>query len=154
MSGALVLALRVGMAVFLYAFLGWGLFTIWRDVKERGGRLAGRKVPALNLTILTGQGEATRRAFLHNEITMGRDPACDLPLNDDAISARHARLSYHHGQWWAEDLASTNGTLLNQSPLSIPTVITTGDQIECGNTAVIVSIGAQTETSPTIRLNQ
>jgi pSer/pThr/pTyr-binding forkhead associated (FHA) protein len=61
-------------------------------------------------------------------------------------------MNYHHGQWWAEDLGSTNGTLLNQAPLATPTVITTGDQIECGNTAIIISIGAAAETSPTMRL--
>ena len=153
MSGPLVLALRLGMAGFLYAFLAWGLFTIWRDVKERGNLLAERKIPTLNLIVQTHSGETTRRTFVQNEITLGRDPACELSLKDDAVSARHARMSFHHGQWWLEDLGSTNGTRLNQSMLATPTVITTGDQIECGQTAVIVSIGGQNETSPTLRLD-
>jgi pSer/pThr/pTyr-binding forkhead associated (FHA) protein len=152
MSGTLVLVLRLGLALCLYAFLGWGLFTLWRDLQARGLNLAGRRVPSVNLTIQRGHGETTRRVFQLAEITLGRDPACDLPLDDDAISARHARLSYHHGQWWAEDLGSTNGTRLNQALLATPTVITSGDQIECGHTALVVSIGASAETSPTIRL--
>jgi len=152
MTGIIVLALRLGMAVFLYAFLAWGLLAIWRDVKERGLILSERKVPTLQLTVVIAHGAPTRRAFLHNEVTLGRDPACDLFLNDNAVSARHARFSYHHGQWWAEDLGSTNGTRLNQIDLTTPTVITSGDQVECGDTAIVVSIGAANEISPTIRL--
>jgi len=152
MSATIILALRLGMAVCLYAFLGWALFTLWRELKERGGFLAGRKPLPLLLAIQTGASETIRRSFTQNQVTLGRDPACEIYLNDDAISARHARLSFHNGQWWAEDIGSTNGTRLNQSALNVPTVLTTGDQIECGHSVLIVSIGAGNETSPTIRL--
>ena len=152
MSATIFLALRLGMAVCLYAFLSWGLFTLWRELKERGGLLSGRKPHPLLLAIQTGAGETLRRAFTQNEVTLGRDPACEICLPDNAVSARHARLSFHHGQWWAEDLGSTNGTRLNQSALNTPAVLTNGDQIECGECVLIVSIGAGNETSPTIRL--
>lgn len=152
MSGVLVLVLRLGLAVCLYIFLGWALFSLWRDLQTQGISLAGRKAPSISLTIQREVGETIRRTFQQSEIMLGRDPACDLPLEDEAISARHARLNYHHGQWWAEDLGSTNGTRLNQAQLAIPTVITTGDQIECGHIAVIVSIGKAVNPSPTIRL--
>jgi len=152
MSGILVLVIRLGIAALLYGFLGWGLYILWRDVSEKGIGLAGRRVPALNLLVQHKNKQPERRVFTQAEILMGRDPACDLSLNDDAVSARHARMSYHHNQWWVEDLNSTNGTRLNQSPLTTPTVLTTGDQVECGNTALIVNIGGINETSPTIRL--
>ena len=152
MSGVIVLALRLALAACLYAFLGWALFNLWRDLQTRGASLAGRKAPSLSLTLQRKGRETTRRAFQQTEIMVGRDPACDVLLDDDAISARHVHLSYHHGQWWVEDLGSTNGTRLNQSPLATPTVITTGDQIECGHAALIVSIGAATDPSPTTRL--
>lgn len=152
MSGVIVLALRLILAVCLYAFLGWALFTLWRDLQTQGLGLALRKAPPFSLTLQRAGGETTRRAFHQTDISIGRDPACDISLNDDAVSARHAQLSFHHGQWWVEDLGSTNGTRLNQSALATPTVLTTGDQIECGHTALIVSIGASVDPSPTIRL--
>lgn len=152
MSAVLVLILRIILSVCLYAFLGWALFTLWRGLQQQGLALALRKAPALDLAIQHGRGGTARRVFQQTELTLGRDPACDLVLNDDAISARHVRLSYHHGQWWAEDLGSTNGTRLNQSLLATPAVLATGDQIECGHTAVIVSIGASADPSPTARL--
>jgi pSer/pThr/pTyr-binding forkhead associated (FHA) protein len=152
MSGVIVLALRLVLAACLYAFLGWALFSLWRELQMQGISLAQRKAPLLNLTLQRASGETTRHAFQQTEISIGRDPACDISLTDDSVSARHVNLSYHHSQWWAEDLGSTNGTRLNQAPLATPTVITTGDQIECGHTALIVSIGATADPSPTTRL--
>ena len=153
MSGVIVLILRLALSACLYAFLGWALFSLWRGLQQQGEGLALRKAPMLECTVLQHEyGQTTRRAFQQTEVILGRDPACDLVLNDEAASARHARLSYHHSQWWAEDLGSTNGTRLNQSPLATPAVLTTGDQIECGHTAIIVRIGASADPSPTTRL--
>jgi pSer/pThr/pTyr-binding forkhead associated (FHA) protein len=141
------------VAVCLYAFLGWGLFLLWRDLQNRGISLAARRIPPVNLTIQHEGGETSRRVFQQPEVLLGRGPACDLPLDDDAVSARQARLAYHHGQWWVEDLGSTNGTRLNQATLAAPTVLTSGDQIECGRTALIISIGTPGDpTTPTLRL--
>ena len=63
---------------------------------------------------------------------MGRDPASDLYIEDKTISARHAKLSYHHGQWWVEDLRSTNGTFLNDEPVQEPLVLASGDRLRFG----------------------
>jgi len=65
---------------------------------------------------------------------IGRGSHCDISLPDEALSASHVRLSFHHGQWWLEDLGSTNGTFLNKDQIAVPTVIITGDQFKCGNT--------------------
>lgn len=152
MSGILVLALRLALSAALYAFLLWALFVLWRGLNQQGAGLSARKAPALELAAQSEKGVTTRRVFRQAEITLGRDPACDLTLEDNAVSARHILLSYHHSQWWIEDLHSTNGSRLNQAPLSIPAVLATGDQIECGHTAIIVSIGAAIDPSPTARL--
>jgi len=75
----------------------------------------------------------------------------DLAIMDEALSAQHARISHHHGQWWLEDLNSTNGTFLNESKLSTPAVIITGDQFKCGNTLFVVHIEIEGEKSPTVK---
>jgi pSer/pThr/pTyr-binding forkhead associated (FHA) protein len=67
------------------------------------------------------------------EIILGRDPTCDIPLMSETVSARHARFSFHHAQWWLEDLKSTNGTFLNEEAVITSVVIKTGDQIRCGD---------------------
>ena len=140
MSGLVVLLLRLLLAVSLYAFLILGFFTLWRDIKQQGMLLASRRVPPISLRIQSGDSSPQVRHFLLPEITLGRDPACECPLDNETVSARHARLSYHHSQWWLEDLNSSNGTILNQARLTLPTVIISGDVFTCGNASIIISL--------------
>jgi hypothetical protein len=54
-----------------------------------------------------------------DELTVGRQPSCDLVINDPSVSKEHARLCWH-GRTAActvVDLGSRNGTLLNGHPL-------------------------------------
>ncbi len=140
MSGPVVLALRLLLAVSLYAFLGWAFVSLWRDIKQQGALLVSRKVPPISLTIARGESTPQARQFIQPEVTIGRDPACECPVDDEAISARHSRLSFHHNQWWLEDLDSTNGTLFNQDRLAMPTVVMSGDEFKCGETRFVISL--------------
>lgn len=140
MSGPLLLALRILLVVALYAFLSWALYTVWRDLKRQSKLLTSPQVPPLTL-IQKMDGISKPYRFTIPEITIGRDPACDFPLQEKTISAQHARLLYHHSQWWVEDLHSTNGTFLNQEPVSEPVVIASGDQLRCGQLLFQISLG-------------
>ncbi|MEJ5202091.1 MAG: FHA domain-containing protein [Anaerolineales bacterium] len=131
MSGILVLALRILITICLYAFLAWALYTIWRDLQLSSALLTSQIVPTLTITFLDNE-EHDQREYKTSEIIIGRDPSCECILSDETVSAHHARLSYHHKQWWLEDLNSTNGTFLNEEPISTATVIISGDEIRCG----------------------
>ena len=149
MSGPVLLFLRLALGVSLYAFLGWALWTLWRDLRTQGERLSVQKVPPINLLVLEPGGSAALRSFTVPEIRLGRDPSCELILSDQTTSIHHARLRYHHSQWWLEDLGSTNGTRLNRGRVTTPTVVTSGDRIECGQTVLTVSLSSE-ELSRTI----
>jgi len=152
MSAPFVLALRVLLAVSLYAFLGWTLFTIWRELHTQGFLLAARKIPGISLNIQVGNQTPIQRYITQPEILLGRDAHCDIPLLDDTVSVRHSRLSYHHGQWWLEDLGSTNGTWLNKETVSTPTVIIGGDKIDCGKVSITIKLGVDSTNPPTQRI--
>ena len=154
MSGPIVLVLRMLLAIALYGFLGFALLALWRDVQRESQILTRRRVPGISLIIQTG-GDAPRlRQFNQSEISVGRDPACDVPLLDETVSARHAQLTYHHAQWWVEDLGSTNNTRLNQTLVTMPTVLTTGDEIECGNSRLTISLSSNALASSTQQLEK
>jgi pSer/pThr/pTyr-binding forkhead associated (FHA) protein len=148
MSGPIVLALRLLLTLCLYAFLAWALVSLWRDIKLQTALLATRKIPPISLTITQEDQAPEVRRFNQAEVTIGRDPACECPVEDNAISARHARLAYHHNQWWLEDLESTNGTLINQEKLSIPTVVVSGDEFFCGKTLFKITLAGDTLRLP------
>lgn len=154
MSAPIILALRLVMAFALYGFLGWALLVLWRDVQKQSAALANRRVPGISLSIRHGRNAPIMKSFVQPEITVGRDPGCDIPLKDDAVSTRHAQLTYHHGQWWLGDLTSTNGTTLNKIALNMPTVLTSGDEIQCGATRLIVNLSTDTLVSPTQKLEK
>ena len=149
MSAPIVLALRILLAASLYAFLGWTLLTIWRELRAQGAFLAARKIPGLSLNIQIEAQESTQHYFTQAEILLGRDIHCDVPLQSDTVSVRHARMSYHHGQWWLEDLNSTNGTNLNNEKVTIPTVIISGDTITCGKATITINLGTDAFNTPT-----
>ncbi len=139
MSGVVFLALRLLLIACLYAFLGWAFYTIWIDIKRQSEVLTFHKVPLLTLSLPDG------RSFHYSrpEVRIGRDLACDCRLEDKTVSTQHAHLSFHQNQWWLEDLGSTNGTFLNQAPVTAPLVVTTGDQIRCGQISLSISIAIE-----------
>jgi pSer/pThr/pTyr-binding forkhead associated (FHA) protein len=140
MSGPVVFALRLLLTLSLYGFLVWAFVSLWRDIKLQSALLSARKIPPLTLTLARADQVSQIRRFVQPDVTIGRDPACECPLDDDSISARHARLSYHHNQWWLEDLGSTNGTLVNQEKLTLPMVVVTGDEFRCGKTLLTINL--------------
>jgi len=154
MSASIVLALRIITAIALYAFLAWALYSLYREVQRQGFTLATRRVPGISLMVKQGSGSMSLRHFAQPEIILGRDPGSDVPLLDDTVSARHARMTYHHGQWWLEDLSSTNGTFLNSTPISMPTVITSGDEITCGSVSLNISLSENVIIEPTQRVEK
>lgn len=154
MSGEIVLALRLIAALALYSFLGWALYTLWQDVKKQGRSLANRRVTGISLSVHRESETPVQKYFFQSEIILGRDPVCDLFLDDDTVSTRHAQLSYHHNQWWLTDLNSTNGTLLNETRVNMPTVITSGDEIACGSAQIFVIISPDTVVPPTQKVER
>jgi pSer/pThr/pTyr-binding forkhead associated (FHA) protein len=131
MSGPLLLILRFLFALGLLAFVVAMLWLLWRDLTRQSERLAAMQPAPLTLVCADAP-----HAFTTATLIIGRDAACNLRLDDATVSAQHARLSYHHNQWWLEDLRSRNGTLLNDEPVTTPTVITRGDVIRCGGVEI------------------
>ena len=131
MTGLLLLIVRTLLAISLYVFLAWAIITLWQDLRNQKKSIESQQPPEIWLTIRLG-GTVQNRQFRGSEILLGRDPICECILPSETVSARHARFSYHHGQWWIEDLNSTNGTFLNGEPVQIAVVVAPGDRIRCG----------------------
>lgn len=66
------------------------------------------------LTLFPSEGPS-RTLLLREEkpSSLGRDPDCDIPLDDGRISATHARLAFEQGEWRVRDVKSKNGTFVN-----------------------------------------
>src|ERR1035437_21324 len=69
------------------------------------------------------------------DLVLGRHSDCDLILDNTRASSHHARLYRDKTEWMLTDLKSTNGTLVNQQPVSTVT-LRDNDLIEIGDTQI------------------
>ncbi len=67
-------------------------------------------------------------------IMIGRGADCQLILDDDYVSTRHARVVATPNGVYVEDLGSTNGTYVNGQRITAPTTITLADSVRIGKT--------------------
>ena len=151
MSAPILLALRIGMALALFLFVGWAYFTLWKDLQVQARLLALPRIPTLQLVPKEKASSRTHR-FNSPQVLVGRDPACELYLEDKTISAHHARLYYQDSQWWLEDQQSTNGTFLNQEQVFEPMVLTSGDRLRCGQVEFQVMIAERAQSASRKRI--
>jgi pSer/pThr/pTyr-binding forkhead associated (FHA) protein len=148
MTATVVLVLRIGLAVVIYVFLWRVLKALWQELKQQGTILSSQKKPGIHLEAKPENGAELKYHFRQTEIVIGRATHCDITFTDEALSANHARISFHHAQWWLEDIGSTNGTFLNDDRISTPTVIISGDNLKCGNTTFTLRIDSLNDNLP------
>jgi pSer/pThr/pTyr-binding forkhead associated (FHA) protein len=148
MTAIIFLILRVLISICLYAFLLVVFINLWNDTRQQGIRISNRKIPSISLNIRVADRSIRQLNFDSEVVSIGRDPSNDCHLDDENVSNDHARLKYHHSQWWLEDLGSTNGTFINEHPVSIPVVIISGDEITCGNHTIVIEIGSDITENP------
>lgn len=137
MNAVLVFLLRLIFILLSYLFIGWIVHTIYKDLKGLNFNQAMDSIPPITLLTTIDQ-QQIKTSFAVPEVIIGRDPGCNFHLNDETISLRHSKLSYHHKQWWAEDLGSTNGSFLNGTEVNEPIVLTDGDQLKLGRKIIAI----------------
>jgi hypothetical protein len=148
--------LKFGFLAVLYLFLLWVAWSALRDMRRgRGGAsLPGRSVAAdatglhsatagldghldddfePRLVVERAAGHPSGVAYdLQDGATLGRGDV-EIRLEDPYASSRHARISRQGSSVVIEDLGSTNGTYLNEEPLSGPQPLHHGDRIRIGD---------------------
>ena len=149
-------ALKFGFLAVLYLFLIWVAWSVVRDLR-RGTRgrtpAAPEQVPSdatsmyaavdpieaetngfeprLFVERAPGHESGTAYELVHGA-TLGRGDV-EIQIDDPFASTRHARISRQGHVLVIEDLGSTNGTYLNEEPLSGPQPLHPGDRIRIGD---------------------
>ena len=85
------------------------------------------------LAITLADGRSIRHKLDRKPVVVGRDADCDLPIDDPSASRHHARFSWSAAGYIVEDLASKNGTLVNDAPCTHEP-LRDGDRILIGST--------------------
>lgn len=93
-----------------------------------------RRGTPTTLVVTQGALAGTTVRLGEGAISLGRAPECTIVLDDDYASSRHARVFPKDGQWWVEDLGSTNGTYLDRTKIAAPMPLAIGVPVRVGKT--------------------
>ena len=139
---------RAGFLVLLWLFIVAALRVVRGDLFAASGLRASLPVPrvraarternraARQLVVTAGALAGTRITLDGRPILLGRADDSTLVLDDDYASTRHARLAFTGGDWFLEDLGSTNGTYLDRAKVTAPTRVPPGVPIRIGKTVI------------------
>ncbi len=96
--------------------------------------------------VLLHEGKAIPFDLKGAETIVGRLPECDIQLNSNTVSRKHARLSIEGSSYFLEDLGSGNGTFVNGKQITSRVPITPNDRIKFGN--LLVRFEAEGASAP------
>jgi predicted component of type VI protein secretion system len=85
------------------------------------------------------------------EVSIGRDIANDIVINDVEVSRKHARLTREGDRYKIEDLNSTNGTYIDGQRLIGPHLLAIGEAIMFGDNVGVVFDGEPVDLDATVR---
>ena len=75
------------------------------------------------------------------EITIGRNPGNDIPIDNLGVSKQHAKIIKHDGGYVVEDLNSTNGTFINDKRVA-RAVLNNNDEVHIGKHSLLIQFKA------------
>lgn len=88
------------------------------------------------VVVVAGPDRGTELEVAGNTMSIGTAANSDLVLHDDTVSRRHCMISVLRDRYVITDLDSTNGTLVDGTPV-IEAVLAPGARIRLGNTEVV-----------------
>jgi FHA domain len=141
--------LKFGFIAVLYLFLLWIARSALKDLRRtaapapdatglhQAALLDDAASPSEDAWLVVERGgglKAGSRYDLFGGLSIGRAGDADVQIDDRYASGLHARIYAQRGNFYLEDLKSTNGTLLNDQALAGEAELVSGDMIRIGDT--------------------
>jgi pSer/pThr/pTyr-binding forkhead associated (FHA) protein len=140
----LLLLLRLGASTVLMGFVGTIGAILWRDFRQTSKAAARQSAFRQGRLVVMESGlpevELGQDWVLKPVTRLGRSSTNTVVLAEPFASNEHALVTWRDGQWWLEDLNSSNGTLLNGVKIQEPTVLSSGDLIGFGRVMLRLEI--------------
>lgn len=123
--------------VILYSIIYYALRIMNNDIK--GGkkkRSLVQKAHGLEILEISTESEIKKGSIIpvNTTITLGRKEDNSIVLSDQFVSSYHAKIYVKNNEFYLEDLASTNGTYINDEQISGRVRLKINDVIRLGST--------------------
>lgn len=89
------------------------------------------------LIVRNGANGEERIALSRLRTTIGRSARSDVCIPDAFASRLHAEVRQEGDGYWLQDLGSANGTRYNGTPVKLPVPLSSGGQIQIGETTIV-----------------
>lgn len=154
MPEALLTILKFLLVALVYLFFFRVLRAVWAEVTaapaaaptpspapapQRAARPQPQPAKPARLKVIEPPESRGAQFDLGDELTIGRADGCRIRLDDSFTSQLHARVFNRDGQFFVEDLGSTNGTFLNGSKIASAAPLKRGDRLKIGKTTLEVT---------------
>ena len=158
MPDSLLTILKFLLLALLYLFFLRVLRAVWAEVyssrpvvaapasaRPSGRDRAAASKPPGRLKVVEPSEHRGRAYDLGDELTVGRAAGCQVRVDDTYASQLHARVFRRDGQFYIEDLGSTNGTYLtrkgttSREKVAGPLALRQGDRVVVGKTVMEVT---------------
>lgn len=106
------------------------------------------------LVVREGLGRVGQEILLVDDVTtLGRAASCQVVIDNDFASRRHAQIVRREDVYWLRDLDSKNGTLLDNERVTAETPLADGAEIRIGAVALRFVDPAATRTQPDLAVS-
>jgi hypothetical protein len=105
-----------------------------RPASKSSAAASAAPVIATRLVITSGPKEGLEIELPSEQLAIGRSSESGLVIRDDYTSTHHARLLLWKEGWVIQDLDSTNGTFLDGTRVTLPTLVPLGTAVTIGTT--------------------
>ena len=103
----------------------------------------------LELLVTEGPLKGRRFAVPAEGLRLGRSSSCEISIPDPALSRNHCLFETRDGGLWVTDLASANGTVVNDTQLGPDSqCLQTGDRVFLGDSVIQVVPSGESVATP------
>ncbi len=92
------------------------------------------------LIAVAGKLKGQRFVVTPEGLRLGRQEGNELHLDDQGVSRQHARVLFHNGALWVQDLGSRNGVFVNETRVQAHRQLSVGDQLKVGGNVFEVAL--------------
>jgi pSer/pThr/pTyr-binding forkhead associated (FHA) protein len=144
--------LDVGAVAFEVIALDLDLMIRENEALDRGGvrilrRAFSDTVPEFPALMVTSPEKSFVSFWPDQPLVIGRARGAGVRLDVPTVSLQHARIGFESGQFWVEDLGSTNGTFVGDKQVSSRISVDPGTPIWISKNACVVGVTATEQLS-------